>query len=118
MRRLIALSLLALALSGVSACTPPGQARQAFLTQFVGQPELNLINGLGVPDRSYETDGLKFLAFVENHLDMVPPMSFYGPPYWGVNSGFPMQVVQWQCETTVVIRNGIVLNFSFRGNAC
>lgn len=118
MRRLIALPLLALALPWVSACTPPGQARQAYLTQFVGQPELNLINALGVPDRSYETDGLKFLAFVESQVDAVQPMPFYGPPYWGVSAGFPMQVVQWQCETTVVIRNGIVLNFSFRGNAC
>ncbi len=118
MRRLPVLPLLALALPLISACTPPGQARQAYLSQFVGQPELNLINALGVPDRVYETDGVKFLAFVENQVDAVQPMPFYGPPYWGASAGFPMQVVQWQCETTVVIRNGVVLNFSFRGNAC
>jgi len=118
MRRLLLLPLLALALPVLAACTPFGQAREVYLGQFVGQPELALINGLGVPDRVYETDGLKFLAFVENRVDMPPPVSFYSPPYWGISSGFPMQVVQWQCETTVVIRNGIVLNFSFRGNGC
>jgi hypothetical protein len=118
MRRLPVLCLLSLALPLLAACTPPGQARQAYLSQFVGQPELSLINALGVPDRSYETDGLKFLAFVENRVDMVPPMSFYSPPYWGISSGFPVQVVQWQCETTVVIRNGVVLNFTLRGNGC
>ena len=100
MRRLLLLPLLALALPMLAACTPFGQAREAYLGQFVGQPELALINGLGVP------------------VDMPPPVSFYSPPYWGISSGFPMQVVQWQCETTVVIRNGIVLNFSFRGNGC
>lgn len=115
MRRRALLLLLPL----LTACTPPGQDRQVWLSQFVGRPEVELINAMGVPTRSYETDGTKFLAFTESRLDVVAPLSLYGSPYWGLspNYGVP-PIVQWYCETTVVVSGGLVRNFSFRGNAC
>ncbi len=102
----------------VAACTPWGQARTEWLSGFVDRPEVELIAALGVPDRIYESGGLKFLAFTESQLDILPGMSTFGPPFWGVSQGFPAQVVQRQCETTVTVSDGIVRNFSFRGNAC
>jgi hypothetical protein len=102
----------------VAACTPPGEQRRIWLSSLVGQSEVALIESLGVPTRTYEAGGVKFLAFTESWVDIVPPMAVYGPPYWGFSSGFPGQVVQWHCETTIAISGGVVRNFSFRGNAC
>jgi hypothetical protein len=116
-RHVLALLPLLLPL-GLAACTPPGEARRAWLTQFVGRPESELIAALGVPDRNYEAEGMKFLAFTEGHIDIVPPWPAFGPPWYGLSPGFPARVVQWSCETTVAVRDGVVLSFSFRGNAC
>lgn len=93
--------------------------RQAQLSQLVGQPESVLIQQLGVPDRTYETGGIKYLAYDEQRIDIVPGFPSYNPVYSGwYGGGFPPQVINLVCETTFQIADGTVKAFTLRGNAC
>jgi hypothetical protein len=109
----------ALVLAGLLAgCVNQYELRRQYMQQFVGRPESELILALGVPSRAYETGGVKFLAFNENRVEVLPGMAPYGPPWWGWGPGYSPQVVTLSCETTVAVRDGIVLSFVLRGNAC
>jgi hypothetical protein len=94
-------------------------ARQAYLGQFVGEEETDVVREMGVPNRVIETGGHRFLAYVEQRSDVLPStgIGFYGPQ-WGYGGPFPAQVIQRVCETTFEIEDGKVLGFTLRGNAC
>ena len=81
---------------------------------------------LGVPSRTYETGERKFLAYSEQHSDLIGGgpffggLGYFGPGYGGYGGygGFPTEVVERKCETTFEVGNGRVLAWSLRGNAC
>ena len=117
MRRSVLL-ILALLLAG---CVNQLAQRQAFLNQFVGHPDSDLVKQLGVPTRTYETGGVKYLAYDESRVDLIPGLPPYGPgPWWayGGYGGFPPQLVNLECETTFAIAGGVVKSYTLRGNAC
>jgi len=120
--------LLLAAVSLLAGCVNQLAARQAELAQWVGRPESQLVQGMGVPTRTYETGGLKFLSYVEQRVDIIPGTPFYGDPFWngygggfplyGYGGGFPPTVVNRVCDTTFTIEKGVVRTFTLRGNAC
>jgi hypothetical protein len=115
MRRAVLLGLTAMS----AACTNQLAERQAYLGRFIGQPEAALVQQMGVPTRSYETGGLKFLAYDEHRVDIIPAFPTYNPYFVGwYGGGFPPQVVDLQCETTFEVGGGVVQSFTLRGNAC
>lgn len=92
------------------------------LFQFVGKPEQDLVLAMGVPVRTYEAGGLKFLAFESRSLDILPspapyPFFPYGPVGYGYG-GLPPTVIERVCDTTAEISGGVVRRFTFQGNAC
>jgi hypothetical protein len=109
-----------LVLTGVlAACTNQLAARQAYLNGFVGQPEAAVVQQMGVPSRTIETGGVKYLAYDEHKVDIVPSFPTYGPTFMGgYGGGFPPQVVEWRCETTFEVAGGTVRAYTLRGNAC
>jgi hypothetical protein len=109
-----------LLLTGLFAgCVNQLAARQAELGQLIGQPESVLIQRMGVPNRTYETDGVKYLAYDEQRVDIVPGYPTYNPFFTGwYGGGFPPEVVELRCETTFEIAAGTVKAFTLRGNAC
>jgi hypothetical protein len=115
---------LILALPLLGGCVDQLAARQAELAPLVGRSEADLVRQLGVPSRSFEAEGHRFLAYSERRVDIVPGFApFYGPPgfYGGVYAGsfaFGPEVVERGCETTFEIVEGKVASFSLRGNAC
>lgn len=116
MRRI--LLVMALLLGG---CANYLAQREAFLSQFVGKPDSYLVQKLGVPTRSFTADGIQYLAYTESRLDVIPAFPGYGwgYPYWGwYGGGFPPQVINRVCETTFAVKQGVVLSYSLRGNAC
>ncbi len=117
MRRVILLMLVVL----LAACVNQLAARQAYFSQFVGHSEADLVQQIGVPSRTYETGGVKYLAYTERRVDILQgfPAYGYGGPYWGwYGGGFPPAVVNMTCEVTFTVFDGIVRSFVLRGNAC
>jgi hypothetical protein len=118
MRRALLLAGLAL-----GACAT-GPSRQELMATYVGQPVTVLLAGMGVPNRTYETSGIRYLAYDEQHVDLLPSPGFYGP--WGygpygyawASPAFPPTIVTWGCETTFQVTEDVVRAFSLRGNAC
>lgn len=115
MRRLLLLVLM-LVLCG---CVDRLAQRQAFLNPLVGQPEHVLVQTMGVPNRTYETGGVKFLAYEERRIETLPSAYPAGPWWFGwYGGGFPPQVVTLVCDTTFAVQGGVVKSYTLRGNAC
>ena len=107
-------------LTGLMAgCVNQFAARQAYVNSLVGQPEAVLVQQMGVPSRTYETTGVKYLAYDERRVDLVPSFPSYSPFFTGwYGAGFPPQVIDLQCETTFTVTDGTVTSATLRGNAC
>ena len=115
MRRVILLVLTGL----VAGCVDQLAARQAYLSRFIGQPEVVLVQQMGVPARTYATSGMKYLAYDEHQVDIVQAFPSYSPFFTGwYGGGFPPQVIDLQCETTFEVSDGTVRSFTLHGNAC
>ncbi len=114
----------------LAACEP-GVSRSTYLTQFIGRTEPELIAAVGVPVRSIESGGIRFLAYSDRRVDIVPgspgfggfgpgfgPYG-YGGPYGGYGfGGLPPQAIERDCETTFELVDNRVRSFTLRGNAC
>lgn len=114
MRRAVLMLLTGL----LAGCVNQLAAREAYLSKFVGQPDSAVVQAMGVPTRTYETGGVKYLAYDEHRVDLIPATPTYGPYYLGWYNAFPPQVIQLDCETTFEVVEGKVRSFNLRGNAC
>lgn len=123
MRRLLVLVLL---LPLLGACVDGIAQRQAFFGQFVGKSEVDLVRGLGVPTRTFDTDGRHFLAYTEQTLQAIPGGLGYGYGWgggWGRGPGFygvgsTAGVIVRTCEATFEVVDAKVMGFTLMGNAC
>ena len=114
-RNLILAGCLALA-----ACAT-GPDRRQVLASLVGQPETEAVRQFGVPTRTYETGGRKFIAYDERTTDLLPSGPFLGGfGYFGYGGfgGFPPQLIERGCETTLEVAGGKVVSWALRCNAC
>jgi hypothetical protein len=103
----------------LAGCVNQPAAHQPWFGQLVGQPEAVLVQQMGVPNRTYETGGVKYLAYDERRVDIIPGYPSYNPFFTGwYGGGFPPEVVDLRCETTFEIAGGVVQSFTQRGNAC
>lgn len=107
---------------GIAACAY-GPDRRQVLASLVGQPDTEVVRRFGVPARSYETGGRKFIAYDERRTDLIPGGPFFGGAgYFGYGYGgfgsFPPQLIERGCETTFELSGGRVVSWALRGNAC
>ena len=72
----------------LGACTNMLAARQAQLQPLVGQTELDVVQAMGVPTRTYETGGVKFLSYQQQQTQVIPA----SPWYWNAPSPASMGV--------------------------
>ena len=116
----------ALALSGCAL--GPNPKHVAYLNTLVGKSETDLVRAMGVPSRSFDSGGHKFLAYSRTKLESTPGDPGFGPGWgwgypgwhggWGGWGGFPPQIIQRDCETTFDLLNGTVQAYNLRGNDC
>ena len=107
------------ALSAVSAgCAIPPPLEQR-LSPFVGRSEGDLVAALGVPERTYEVEGRKFLTFEDRRSYVVagPSVPAYGYGRFGPYFAPPGYIVR-TCEITFAVRGGRVESFNYRGDGC
>jgi hypothetical protein len=114
MRRLVLIVLTGL----LGGCVDQLAMRQQQLSQLVGRPEAELIQMMGVPSRSYESGGVKYLAYTDGRVEVVPAFPYNPPPWVWYGPAFPPQVVTLVCETTFAVSDGLVRSYTLRGNAC
>lgn len=108
----------ALVLLGASCATGPGL--ESRLQATIGQGEGELVSAFGVPTRTYEADGRKFLQYEERRTQAVasdPYFSRFPGRFGSAFSPYPAFVVR-SCDITFTLTGGRVASFSFRGEAC
>lgn len=105
---------------GLLAACAPAFDRPAFLATLVGQPDAEVVRRLGVPSRTFETNGHQFLAYAEHRFEVLSAgFGIGGFGYFGPSFGYsPSEVIDRGCETTFEVANGRVVTWSLRGNAC
>ena len=119
-RGAVAASVLAL---GLSSCAfPTREAFDAQMAAFVGRSEAELVAALGVPDRTHEAGGMRFLEYERRRVVGTPTgtagFGRFGRP-WGYGFGYGGTFVDTrECDTTFTLRGGRVERFSRRGNDC
>ncbi|UFN50912.1 hypothetical protein LPC08_10005 [Roseomonas sp. OT10] len=116
--------LLILSPALLAACAQ-GPTLDQRLSTFVGRSELDLVNALGVPARTHQVDGVRFLAFESQRTMALPgggawagpgPWGPYGGGWgWGWNSTSYAVV---NCDVTFALRADRVESFSYRGEGC
>lgn len=119
--RLFSLLVLILGLSGCAS----GPSLQSRLAAYIGAPEAELVQNLGVPDKQIEVKGAKYLAYqirYQAQTTPVMPPPYWGAGYWGPgwawSPPFPQDVQVWACEVTFVLVDNKVQTFYLRGNDC
>jgi len=121
--------LIILALLGGCAGYNVGATRRAQANALIGQSEADLVRALGVPTRTIETEGRRFLAYEDRRLDILPGFGggYAGFGYggfhrfgggFGLGAGFPDEIVERGCDTTFELSGGRVQAYTLRGNAC
>jgi hypothetical protein len=95
-------------------CVVPTQAAfDARMSAFLGRPEVEVIVALGVPTRSTEAGGLRFIEYERRRVVGRPAGNWYwGSPYFGD------YVETRECRLTFTLRDGHVVHFDSRGNDC
>lgn len=140
MRRPLIRAALLLCLAGMAACADSGSGSATFdrgMASYVGQPEVRLVEGLGVPQRVYDSGQRRFLEY-DFSSTAVPASSgfsfglgagsFSGGRYGrgggfgtGAGIGIPLGGSGYAaapCIVTFEIRDGRVLDFCRQGESC
>ncbi len=89
------------------------------LLPFVGRGEAELVAALGVPERTYEVEGRKFLTFEDRRSYIVAGDPFLYPRYSRFGPYFaPPGYIVRTCEITFAVRQGRAEGFTYRGDGC
>jgi hypothetical protein len=123
MRKILALAGLTL----LAGCAYPNPRHVAELNGLVGKSETDLLRSYGVPSRTYDTRGSRFVSYQMTRIESVP--GDFGPGFgyggfgygaygYGGFGGFGPEIIQRDCDTTFELKAGIVASWSLRGNAC
>ncbi len=115
---------LALVLTLLSGCASE-KKYLAVVTSWVGAPETSLVRSWGPPSNVYTTGDTKFLVYQSSRSIVVPgtaptyQTTFVGnTAYTTAYGGTPPSQIDLGCQTTFEVRNGKIVDFSYRGNDC
>lgn len=121
MLKLLIYSAIALSLS---ACATTAKY-EAKLASWVGSNETDLVRAFGVPEKTFESGGKKFLVYYSGRNVYLPgqPASYttnvYGnTAYTRQTAGSAGQNIALSCETTFEVSSETVTSWSWRGNDC
>ncbi len=116
-------SIFALALAGLLTACATGPGLESRLAAYIGAPEAELVQKLGVPSRQISVNGVDYLAYqVRYQAQTFSSGPYWGGPFWGPGWGpygsIPQDVQVWSCEATFALVKGKVESFTLRGNDC
>lgn len=97
----------------------------AVVTSWVGAPETALVRSWGPPSSVYSTGDTKFMVYNSSRSFVTPgtaptyQTTFVGnTAYTTAYGGTPATQIDLACQTTFEVRNGKIVDFSYRGNDC
>jgi len=118
--RTIRISATVLTLGALTACTPAPTLDER-LGYLVGRTEGMLVGDLGVPSRTYEVEGKRYLQYdQERSVPVSAPTPWVMTP-WGLRPSYYGGGIYYrpaQCSITFTLIDGRVQAFSYRGDAC
>jgi len=99
----------------LAACAVPTTAAfDARMQALVGKQEVDVITALGVPTRSTEAGGLRFIEYERRRVVGTP-----SPGAWRWSSPLAGEFIETRdCRVTFTLRDGRVERFDRRGNDC
>lgn len=96
----------ALLLIGLAACATTEGYKEA-VESWVGAREITLVAQWGAPHRVYDaSNGERALTYYDSRTVSVP-----------LDTGAVIPV-EYSCETTFIVVDGVIDSWSFRGNDC
>jgi hypothetical protein len=107
-----------LAAGAMVGCTSGLAERQAELSQWVGQPEAQLVAAMGAPHRVYDSGGVRFLTYEDVYVNEGPAGPYYFGPGPAAPTGFSGTIYRTVCNTTFTVADGVVKAFGLRGDGC
>lgn len=112
-------------------CVNYEKQEEAFDASMIGLPEADLIQRMGVPQRTYTSEGHKFLAYEHQSESYISDggmgggmgmggfgMMGMGPYDFGEPSFDSGEVDVSTCQTVFDVVKGVVQNFSRHGDGC
>jgi hypothetical protein len=127
MRRSLIVSLSFLALAGCAT----GPSLSSRMAAYIGADMPTLVRQFGVPDKQITVGGVQYVAYDRGYQEIAPGAymgGWYGPYSGGFYGGgfYPAiyadglapRVITYSCETTFMLKDGKVFNFTLRGNDC
>lgn len=129
MKRIATLAVLSATILAAAGCTDFAAQRAASLNALVGQPETAVVAQFGVPAKTFEAGGHRYLAYTATRSEVIGGGGFYGGGFGGYGYGggyggigafttIPTEIVARTCETSFDIVAGRVQGWALHGNAC
>ena len=125
--------MILLPLIGLAGCAT-GPGLQSRMAAYVGDSAQGLVQSMGVPDKQITVNGIQYFAYDRHHEEIdnddiafggFGPFGggygrggFYGGGFYGPGIGLPSQINVYSCETTFMLKDDRVFNFTLRGNDC
>jgi hypothetical protein len=121
MKRLLAIFI---AIVGISGCATTANYDKLMKTT-IGKSEKDLVAALGIPQGSYESEGVRYLTYSRTESGVIPgtparanTVVIGGVPYTNMVGGTPAIGYTNACTTIFKIENKVVVSYEFKGNAC
>ena len=107
----------------VLAACAQGPTLEQRLSTYVNRTEGELVAELGVPVRTYDVEGRRFLQYEQRRTVAYSEPGYYRPWFspWGPQMGYwpaPTTYAVVGCDITFALRQGRVESFTFRGQGC
>ncbi|MHA1559262.1 MAG: hypothetical protein ACTSWI_01145 [Alphaproteobacteria bacterium] len=119
MKKIALLLFVSIGLAGCLTTEEYAERRAAPYEAWLGHTELELVRVWGVPDRSYQTGGIKFLAFVKQTVVNTPGRAaFPPPPAVPTIPATAPSVEIFTCTTTFEVSAGRIVSWSINGDRC
>ena len=118
-------------ISFLTSCISPQVQRANFEAQldtWKGVKEEKLVEHFGIPDKTHEAKGIRYLGFVKDKgayytgHDLAAPSMIYGNRYNGSVVGLTYntggRTIIYSCEVTFILKRGVVTGYTYEGNWC
>jgi hypothetical protein len=121
MKRLLAIFI---AIVGISGCATTANYEKTLQTS-IGKTETELVAALGIPQGSYENEGVRYLTYSRSESGVIPgtparanTVMIGGKPYTNMVGGSPAIGYTNSCTTIFRIEKKVVVGYEYKGNAC